>query len=206
MAQQFPVVMGDHEIDLVHAEEDDKKAGENAEIRGEISHLTKDQVLGYPDDTGCEKDGIGNFLSDPEESPDPELPENKDPFQQGIGIDDIGIADLVVNKINADRFGHQAGQRHKKKGLIGFAKTAETNQPRNTGYDRNDSTEIPVKYMHSLVESAAVIAAGSGTTRAVLKRLPVTDLQGFDMCALFRLVVEVHIMPDNIISERVIGH
>jgi hypothetical protein len=33
MAQQSAVVVGNHEIDLVHAEKDDDETGENAEIR-----------------------------------------------------------------------------------------------------------------------------------------------------------------------------
>jgi hypothetical protein len=192
MTQQVAVIMGDHEIDLVHAKQDNIKTGENTEIRGEISHLAEDQVFSHPDDTGRRKDSIGNFLTHPEKAPDPELPEDKDPFEKGVGIGDTGIADLplmkVINKVIADGFSHQPRQGHEEKGLIGFAKTAETNQPRNTGYDRNYKPKIPMVNMHNLVQTAAVVAAISGTSCTVLKRLPVADLQGLDMSALFRFV------------------
>jgi hypothetical protein len=52
MTQQFPVIVGDHEIDLVHAEQHDIEAGKNAEIRGKIIHLAEDQVFGDPDQAG----------------------------------------------------------------------------------------------------------------------------------------------------------
>jgi hypothetical protein len=57
----------------------------------------------------------------PEEPPDPELPENKDPFQQSIRIGDTGVADLVAGLIVANRLGQQPNQGHEKKGLISLA-------------------------------------------------------------------------------------
>jgi len=133
MAEQITAIVGDHEIDLGYAEEDDIQARKNAEIGGEVSHLAEDQVFGHPDDTRGQEYDPGDSLIGPEEPPDPELPENKDPFQKGIGIGDPGIAGVEVSQIITDGFADQSGQGHKKKGLIGFAKTAETNQPRNTG-------------------------------------------------------------------------
>jgi hypothetical protein len=199
-AQEFPVFVCDHKIDLVHAEKNDIKAGENPEIRGEIIHLAEDQVFRNPNQAGNGKYGENDFFTHPEEAPVPELPENEDPFQEGVGIINDGIVLCGPGQISRDYFGCKPNQEHKKKGLIGFAQPAETNQPRNTGYDRNNNGKIAMEYIHSLVEAAAVIAADGGASRSILERLPVADCQGFDANALLRFGVKVHIVSDNIIS------
>jgi hypothetical protein len=164
MAQQFSVFVCDHEIDLIHAEKNDIKASENPEIRGEIIHLAEDQVFGNPNQAGNGKYGINDFLSHPKETPVPELPENEDPFQEGVGIINDGIVLCGLGQISRDYFGRKPNQEHKKKGLIGFAQPAETNQPRNTGYDRNNNSKIAMEYIHSLVEATAVIATYGGAS------------------------------------------
>lgn len=95
MTQQIPVVMGDHKIDLIDAEHDNKKGIEKAEIGRKIIPMTQDQVFGYPDGARQEQQGIGNVLPCPEESPDPELPEDKDPFQERIDIYHICVTGLL---------------------------------------------------------------------------------------------------------------
>jgi hypothetical protein len=111
MSQQLPVVMSDHEIDLGYAQKDDEEAGKNAEIGGEVGHPPQKQVFGHPDDTRRGQDDKGNFLACPEESPVPELPEYKDPFQQGIGIGDTGVGNMSeIGKIDADYFSYEPGQ------------------------------------------------------------------------------------------------
>jgi hypothetical protein len=133
-ARQIKVFMGDHEIDLVDAEKDNIQTGKNAKVRREIIHTSEYQIFSHPDDTREGKYGVGYFFSHPEETPDKELPKNEDPFQQGIDIGDIRVACLsVISKIDADHLGSQPCKKHKKKGQVGFAKAAKTNQPRNTG-------------------------------------------------------------------------
>jgi hypothetical protein len=134
MAEQSAVVVSDHEIDLVDAEKDDDETGKDPEIRREVDHAAEDKVLGDPDHTGEEEYGITDPFPRSEESPHPKLPENKQPLQQSIRIGDSCIAGLAgPNEVITDRFSRQPGKGHKEKGLIGHAKTAETNQPRDAG-------------------------------------------------------------------------
>ena len=111
MAQQLPVVMSDHEIDLGDAQKDDEEAGKNAEIGGEVGHPPQKKVFGQPDDTRCSQDDKGDFLACPEESPVPELPEYKDPFQEGIRIGDTGVGNMSeIGKVDADYFRYEPRQ------------------------------------------------------------------------------------------------
>jgi hypothetical protein len=135
VTQQPAIVVGDHEIDLVDAEQDDKCTVYDTEIRREIAHFAEDQILGHPDGTGDRQDQVSQILSCPKEPPNVKLPENQDPFQEGIGIGDAGVAaDLpVMDQVMTKAVGDQSCQAHKKEGLISFTDTAETNQPRNAG-------------------------------------------------------------------------
>ena len=101
MAKEFPVIVSDHEIDLVNAEEDDIEGGENSEIGWEVDHFSEDQVFSYPYDAGGEEYGITQQLPGSEEPPYPELPEYEDPFEQGIGIGDYGVANPVGRQVIA---------------------------------------------------------------------------------------------------------
>jgi hypothetical protein len=138
VTQQPAIVMGDHEIDLVDAEQDDKRATYNPEIRAEIDHPAEDEIFGYPNGAGDRQDQVGQVFPGPEEPPNAELPENQDPFQKGIRIGDAGIADLpVIDEVMTKAVSDQSCQAHQKEGLISFTDTAETNQPRDAGYGRN---------------------------------------------------------------------
>jgi len=102
--------MGDHKIDLIDAEQDDKKGIEKAEIGGEISSAAQDQVFDYPDGTGQRQQDIGQRLPCPEESPDPELPEDKDPFQKRIDIHNARVTgSFDMDHIAADQLCGKSG-------------------------------------------------------------------------------------------------
>ena len=86
------VVMGDHEIDLIDAKQDDNKRIEKTEVGREIRQLAENQVFRHPDPTGhCYQDQQSTFPG-PEKSPDPELPKDQQPFGQRVNITDNGIA------------------------------------------------------------------------------------------------------------------
>jgi hypothetical protein len=107
--------MGDHEIDLVDTEQDDAEGGENAEIWREVDHFSDEQVFGYPDNTGGKKNDITDHWTGPKESPHAELPENKEPFQEGVGVGYICVTGLpVIDKVIAKGLTDQAGYAHEK--------------------------------------------------------------------------------------------
>ena len=132
MTKQFAVVMSDHIIDLIYAQQDDDKAGENAEIGGEVIYTAEKKVFGDPDKAGHGEDGGGEWLLRSKKAPDPELPEDQDPFEKGVGVCDRRVAGVGEPDIEiAGRLGRQSGDGHQKKGPVGFAHSAETYQPRH---------------------------------------------------------------------------
>jgi hypothetical protein len=50
--EKIAVIMSDHIIDLVHAEQHNKKGIENAEIRTELRNLSKEDIFSSPAQEG----------------------------------------------------------------------------------------------------------------------------------------------------------
>jgi predicted P-loop ATPase len=78
--------MRDHEIDLVDAEQDDKKGVEEPEIRGELRDISKNKVLRYPDQASKGDQAIKDPLPGPPQTPDLELPQDEEGLGQRIDI------------------------------------------------------------------------------------------------------------------------
>jgi hypothetical protein len=113
MTQQIPVIMGYHEIDLIDTKQDKEKGIEKPEIGGKVIPMSQDQVFRYPDRAGQKQQGIGDVFmgpdGPPERSPNLELPEDQDPFQECIDIADMGIAGFKLESdILANQFRSQS--------------------------------------------------------------------------------------------------
>ena len=74
MTEQVSVIVCDHEIDGVHAENDDKEGIEHLEISGVGGYLAPDEVLPYPDHRYTAGQDIKNNLPRSKQTPDMELP------------------------------------------------------------------------------------------------------------------------------------
>jgi hypothetical protein len=52
MTEKIAVVMGDHEIDLINAEQDDKERIKKSEIRRKITEVAENQIFCHPNGAG----------------------------------------------------------------------------------------------------------------------------------------------------------
>jgi hypothetical protein len=99
--EKIPVLMRDHEIDLIDAQHDDQEIVQEAEVWTEPDDPSKNQVIGGPA-KGCEK-------QEPQKKPAPvfkeapsvELKRDQGPFQEGINIYDDCIA--LVEFLDPDK-------------------------------------------------------------------------------------------------------
>jgi hypothetical protein len=121
--------VSDHEIDLVHTDEDDERVVIESEVGGELGYLMKYQVDGYPGEDGKDEKGDQDrsFLS--QKAPDVELPGDEKAFDEGIDIDGDGIADIYPYEEEADDLDGQADDQEEEEGLIAPLHTAKAYQP-----------------------------------------------------------------------------
>lgn len=88
--------MGDHEIDLIDAEQHDNKEIEEAEVHHHAGDAMKEEVFYRPTQRHKNQQTIKKPLIMPEKSPDMELPGDQGPFYQQIYVDDDKIACTVA--------------------------------------------------------------------------------------------------------------
>ena len=110
--EKVAILMCDHEIDLIDAEQHDKTIIEEAEIGDYLRDMMEDQVLRCPAYSGKSQQWIKETLPLQEESPDMELPGYQGPFYQRKNIDDDKIAPTVsLNDDKPDDFSEKADKQ-----------------------------------------------------------------------------------------------
>ncbi len=132
--EKIAVIMGDHIIDLVHAEQYDKKGIENAEIGTELGDLSKKEVFGCPSEKGNNEEAVKEALPVPQQPPDMELCKDQAGFYGCIDVGGYGIAPVkLLDQDKTDDLGKKADDQEHEKGLIGLVDTAKTYQPCDNG-------------------------------------------------------------------------
>jgi hypothetical protein len=114
-----PIVMRDHEIDGVHAEDHDQKAIQHLEVRHEVIPIPEYQPLDQPDQAGKgDKDRI-QLLPVPEKPPLMKLPGDQQPLKKHINGDDRDIVHMQYDEHKrVDQFEESRQQHENKKGLV----------------------------------------------------------------------------------------
>jgi hypothetical protein len=104
--------MGDHIIDLIHAEQDDEEGIEDPEPGAETGdRLAEKKVCTDPDDGRKNEDAIKKWFALAQQTPDMELQKDQCPFYQGIDIERDGVALVkILDQDKADDLGHETDQ------------------------------------------------------------------------------------------------
>src|SRR5271156_1990891 len=105
MTEKVPVIMCDHKVDDVDAEQHYKESIGDFKIGRIRSYLAKDQVFPDPDHRQHCYQNVKKCPPRPEQSPDCELPGDKKPFDQGIEVIGYGVVETrAPDKDKADHF------------------------------------------------------------------------------------------------------
>jgi hypothetical protein len=131
-SEKVAVVMGDHEIDLVYAEEHNNKGGEKPEVRAEAYDLPEYNILRQPAQRTEGPDAVEDPLALFGGMPDIKLPDDERKFQQDVDIAGYGIGMRnPPDDDEADDLGEETCQDKDKKGLIHPVYATQTYQPGN---------------------------------------------------------------------------
>src|SRR5262249_21763801 len=91
VAKKIPVIVCDHEIDLVDTKEHGEKCVKEYEMGAEIMDMAEHDVYDEPYEGGESKEAVKKRLPLTQKPPDMELPGQKGPFHQPIDVDNNGI-------------------------------------------------------------------------------------------------------------------
>jgi hypothetical protein len=139
--QEITIIMSDHEVDLVDAEQHDEKGVKKTKIRGKIPDMIKNKVFNHPYQGREDQKGIEDLFSRSQQPPYMELPGNDQPFDQRIGITGCCIGNMCYSdEITVHQFGDDPDGQQNKKGPVALSNTIEAYQPCNK-CDQNRLTE-----------------------------------------------------------------
>lgn len=129
-SQQVSVLMRDHKIDLIDAEQHGKKGVEKTEIGRKTGDITQNEVFVDPDQEKRNEKAVENGFSRLQQTPDMKLPRDEDTFRQRIDIGGNSIAVVEdLYQVAIDGFRNDRHDDQDKKGLIPSDNTTPAYQP-----------------------------------------------------------------------------